>query len=86
MTPITFRGYGAGSKEQTIIAERILCWCLIDHNGNHGTRITLDTGKEINVGHWPGDVEKMVRAARMAAQEAGKQEGAAAAGARGEEG
>lgn len=69
MTPLTFKGYGAASREQTIIAERILCWCLIDYNGNYGTRITLDTGKEINVEHWPSDVEKMVRAARATQQQ-----------------
>jgi hypothetical protein len=66
MSMVTFRGYGPGSREITVMVERITHWCLIDYNGNYGTRIVLDTNKELNVGEWPDDVEKRVLAALAA--------------------
>lgn len=63
MTPHEFVGYGVGSPPVTVVLERITHWWLIDYNGNWGTEIALDTGKSIRVRHYPGDVEKAVRAA-----------------------
>jgi hypothetical protein len=60
MTPITFKGYGVGSRGVTLIAERITHFYPIDYNGNHGTCIVLDTGKELNVGDWCDDVAKTI--------------------------
>ena len=66
MTPLRFKAYGPGRCAPTVIAERITHWYLVDFNGNHGTCIVLDTGKEVTVGDWPEDVEKAVRAAQEA--------------------
>lgn len=61
MTPHEFVGYGAGATNVTVIIERITHWWLIDYNGNYGTAIALDTGKEVRVGHFPSDVEAIVK-------------------------
>tara|TARA_B100001105_G_scaffold251204_1_gene240606 strand:+ start:15340 stop:15543 length:204 start_codon:yes stop_codon:yes gene_type:complete len=66
MTPLRFKSYGPGRSAPTVIAERITHWYLVDFNGNHGTCIVLDTGKEVTVGDWPEDVERAVRAAQEA--------------------
>lgn len=58
MTPIKFKGYGAGSRDIEIIAEKIVCWSAIDYNGDHGTEIYLDNGKNVRVGEWSSDVRK----------------------------
>lgn len=63
MTPITFKRYNPGGSDPTVIVERITHWEQIDYNGNYGTRIYLDTGKELNVGEWPRDVENKLKAA-----------------------
>lgn len=63
MTPIRFNRYNPGGSDCTVIAERITHWYPVDYNGNHGTVIVLDTGKEVTVGHWSTDVEKMVMGA-----------------------
>jgi hypothetical protein len=63
VTPITFKRYNPGAEDKTIIAERILYWEQISYNGNYGTCIILDNGKEIHVGEWPTDVEKKIKAA-----------------------
>lgn len=59
MTPfVTFSGYGANSREVTVAAARVTHLYPILYNGNPGTCICLDTGKEINVGDWSTVVEK----------------------------
>ena len=63
MTPISFKRYNPGSVDPTIIAERITHWYQVDYNGNYGTCIVLDTGKECTVGEWPSEVEKKILAA-----------------------
>ena len=63
MTPITFNRYHPGSVDPTVIAERITHWYRVDYNGNYGTTIVLDTGKELTVGEWPTEVERKVLAA-----------------------
>lgn len=60
LTPVIFKRYGVGFGGVTVIAERITHFYPIDYNGNHGTCIVLDTGKEINVGDWPHEVAKMI--------------------------
>ena len=60
---VTFKRYSPGAEDKTIVAARITHWEQIDYNGNYGTRIHLDTGKEVHVGDWPHEVEKKVRAA-----------------------
>lgn len=64
MTPITFRRYSPTASDPTIIAERITHWYQVDYNGNYGTCIVLDTGKEITVGEWAQDVEKKIAIAK----------------------
>lgn len=63
MTPIQFKRYNPGGSDPTIVAERITHWEQVDYNGNYGTRIYLDTGKEVTVGEWPYDVEAKIRKA-----------------------
>lgn len=63
MTPVTFKCYRPGASDPTIVVERITHWYQVDYNGNYGTTIVLDTGKEITVGEWPHEVEKKVREA-----------------------
>lgn len=64
MTPfITFRGYGVQSPEVTVAASRVTHFHYINYNGNAGTAIQLDTGKEVLVSDWPSDVEKALVAA-----------------------
>lgn len=63
MTPITFKRYSPSGSDPTIVAERITHWYQVDYNGNYGTCVILDTGKEVNVGDWPQEVEQKVRAA-----------------------
>lgn len=61
MTPLQFKGYRPGSLGTTIIAERITHWQRVDYNGNLGTVVYLDTGKEVIVGDYLHEVEKKVR-------------------------
>ncbi len=56
MTPITFTSYGGFGREVIIIAERIVTFYPIDYNGNRGTCICTDNGKEICVSDSPGVV------------------------------
>ena len=63
MTPVTFKRYNPGSVDPTVIVERITHWYLVDYNGNYGTVIVLDTGKEVTVSGFPQDVEKKIMAA-----------------------
>ena len=56
MNPITFTSYSGFGREVVIIAERIVSFHPIDYNGNRGTCICLDTGKEICVSESPGQV------------------------------
>jgi len=49
MTPITFTAYSGFGAEVVIVAERIVSFYPVDYNGNRGTCIQLDTGKEITV-------------------------------------
>lgn len=63
MSILTFRGYGVGAHDVSIIAARVTHWEMIDYNGHIGTLIYLDTGAEIKVAPSPWDVEKRIRAA-----------------------
>lgn len=58
--PVTFSGYGVNATPITIVCSRILCWRLINYNGNCGTVIDMDTGKSVSVGVSPHVFEKMV--------------------------
>lgn len=62
MTVLKMPSYGAGSAgDEYIVAERITNFKMIDYNGRWGTRITLDTGKEINVDLPSYKVEEMLK-------------------------
>ena len=56
--PVQFRGYGVNGSEVTIVAERVTHWSYVDYNGNLGTLIYLDTGKEVLVDDMPSMVER----------------------------
>ena len=61
MTILRMPSYAVGGGgEEYIIAERITNFKMIDYNGRWGTRITLDTGKEINVDLPAYKVEEML--------------------------
>ena len=60
MTILRMPSYGVGGGVEYIIAERITNFKMIDYNGRWGTRITLDTGKEINVDLPAYKVEEML--------------------------
>jgi hypothetical protein len=62
MTILKMPGYGIGSGDEYIIAERITNFKMIDYNGRWGTRIVLDTGKEISVDLPSYKVEEMINA------------------------
>ena len=49
MTPITFTAYSGFGSKVVVIAERITHFYRVDYNGNSGTCIVLDTGKEVTV-------------------------------------
>lgn len=63
MSTATFPGYGPGASAVTVVAARVTHWTGIDYNGRRGTRIYLDTGKEVNVEAYSSDVEKVILAA-----------------------
>lgn len=60
MTPVRFKRYNPGAVDPTIIAERITHWYRVDYNGNYGTCIVLDTGKECTVREEPTEVERKI--------------------------
>ena len=60
---LTFKLYGVHGGDVSIISNRITHWERIDYNGNTGTRIYLDTGKEVFVSEYPTEVEKKVNSA-----------------------
>ena len=60
MTPVTFTRYNPGAVDPTVDVERITHWYLVDYNGNYGTVLVLDTGKELTVGGLPQDIEKKI--------------------------
>lgn len=60
MNVISFKGYGVNGREVSIVAEHIISFWPIDHNGKHGTCILLSNDKEINVGEWPGAVKMAI--------------------------
>ena len=64
MTPITFTAYSGFGREVVIIAERIVSFYPVDYNGNHGTCIILDTGKEVTVTDSVGAVRMAVEQAK----------------------
>lgn len=66
MSPIHFKRYSPNAADVTVIAERISHWYAVDYNGNHGTTIVLDTGKEVTVGEWPNEVEAKYKSATKA--------------------
>lgn len=64
MNPITFKSYGGFGRFVTVIAERITHFYRVDHNGQSGTCIVLDTGKEITVEESTGEVRMAVEQAK----------------------
>lgn len=66
MTPITFTAYNGFGRKVVIIAERIIAFHRIDYNGNSGTCITLDNGKEINVSDSTGTVKMAIDQIKLA--------------------
>lgn len=60
MSTATFPGYGPGARAVTVVAARVTHWTGIDYNGRSGTRIYLDTGKEVNVEAYQTEVEKAI--------------------------
>lgn len=61
---LTFNRYGGFGRTVSVMVDRITHFYPIDYNGNYGTTIVLDTGKEVSVEAWSSDVEKAVRAAK----------------------
>lgn len=64
MNPITFKSYGGYGRDVCVIAERITHFYPIDHNGKNGTCIVLDTGKEVSVEEYPGQVRMAIEQAK----------------------
>lgn len=64
MTIVNFTPYQSHSGNIVcVIVERITHFYDINYNGNIGTCIVLDTGKEIKVEHSRCDVECVIRKA-----------------------
>lgn len=61
MRVIEFGPCGLG-RPAHVIADRVTHFYLIDYNGNYGTCLVLDTGKEVNTGEWPTDVARKLAA------------------------
>ena len=64
MNPITFKSYNGYGRDVVVIAERITHFYPVDYNGNRGTCIVLDTGKEITVEDSPGVVRMAIEQAK----------------------
>jgi hypothetical protein len=62
MTPIYFNRYSPNAEEKIIVAERITHWERLG-GAYGGSRIYLDTGKEILVGEAPHEVEAKIKLA-----------------------
>lgn len=62
MRTYDFPQYGASGyyAPTTVVLERITHFYPIDYNGNHGTTLVLDTGKEVLTSMWQSDVKKIL--------------------------
>lgn len=64
MAVISFQSYGYSPEPIRVMSERITHFYGVDYNGNSGTVIVLDTGKEITVGEWSGEVQRKIEGAQ----------------------
>lgn len=56
MKIVEFNGYGPTAPRVYLPVENIICFHLINFNGNYGTEITLPDGRYIRVGAYPEEV------------------------------
>jgi hypothetical protein len=61
MSVIEFKPYGAGYGVVHVMVGMIESFRGIDYNGNHGTELTLISGRKINVGEWQSDVALKIK-------------------------
>ena len=64
MNTATFKGYGVGAPDVTIVLDRIVSFYRVEYNGRSGTCIVLDTGKEITVDEYPSAVNMVMQQAK----------------------
>ena len=64
MSAVFFNRYNPGAEDKYVMVDRIVHWERIDYNGVYGTKLFLDTGKELHVGEWPEDVAKKIASAK----------------------
>lgn len=64
MAVLSFKDYGYSPEPIRVISERITHFYGVDYNGRTGTVIVLDTGKEVTVGEWSGEVQRKIEDAQ----------------------
>ncbi|RLM23673.1 hypothetical protein BIY29_10255 [Brenneria alni] len=55
-----FPPYGVNGSAVSVCLERITHYYRINYNGNSGTVLVLDTGKEVSTSMREGDVRKLL--------------------------
>ena len=66
MNVLEFKPLGPGSTVY-VVAERVTHFYEYDANGYYGSRLVLDTGKEVSVGEYPQDVARKLASVAAAA-------------------
>ena len=57
---LEMQGYAVGAPVAFVPVSQIAQFSQIDYNGNHGTRISLVCGQEVDVTSWPHDIARAI--------------------------